>query len=78
MNYMELFNEGLLLRLPMQVSGKLELEKSLKELFSDAKVLEARCTSAKQAFHALSSGIVANVWNLLNSHVLKGLFARSK
>jgi 3-deoxy-D-manno-octulosonic-acid transferase len=59
----------------MQVSGKLELEKAL---FSDAKVLEARCTSAKQAFHALSSGIVANVWNLLNSHVLKGLFARSK
>lgn len=55
----------------MQVSGKIELEKALKELFSDAKVLEARGTSAKQAFHSLSSGIVANVWNLLNSHVLK-------
>lgn len=55
----------------MQVSGKIELEKALKELFSDAKVLEARGTSAKQAFHSLSSGIVANFWNLLNSHVLK-------
>ncbi|XP_059428139.1 probable 3-deoxy-D-manno-octulosonic acid transferase, mitochondrial isoform X1 [Corylus avellana] len=55
----------------LQVSGKIELEKALKELFSDAKVLEAHCTAGKQAFHALSSGIVANVWNLLNSHVLK-------
>lgn len=71
MNYMKLFNEGLLLWLPTQVSGKIELENALKELFSDAKVLEARCMAAKQAFHALSSGIVANVWNLLNSHVLR-------
>ncbi|XP_023913349.2 probable 3-deoxy-D-manno-octulosonic acid transferase, mitochondrial isoform X2 [Quercus suber] len=54
----------------MQVSGKLELEKALKELFSDAKVLEARRMAAKQAFRALSTGIVANVWSLLNVHVL--------
>ncbi|XP_050243400.1 probable 3-deoxy-D-manno-octulosonic acid transferase, mitochondrial isoform X2 [Quercus robur] len=54
----------------LQVSGKLELEKALKELFSDAKVLEARRMAAKQAFRALSTGIVANVWSLLNVHVL--------
>ncbi|KAK4582954.1 hypothetical protein RGQ29_025929 [Quercus rubra] len=54
----------------LQVSGKLELEKALKELFSDAKVLEARRMAAKQAFCALSTGIVANVWSLLNVHVL--------
>lgn len=55
----------------LQVSGKIELEKILKELFSDTNVLEARCGAAKQAFNALSSGIVANVWNLLNYHVFK-------
>lgn len=55
----------------LQVSGKLELEKALKELFSDATFLEARRMAAKQAFHALSTGIVANVWSLLNVHVFK-------
>lgn len=55
----------------MQVFGKLELVNALKELFSDAKVLEARRMAAKQAYHSLSSGIVSSVWNLLNSHVFK-------
>ncbi|KAG7961278.1 hypothetical protein I3843_09G007200 [Carya illinoinensis] len=55
----------------LQVFGKLELVNALKELFSDAKVLEARRMAAKQAYRSLSSGIVSNVWNLLNSHVFK-------
>ncbi|XP_031252225.1 probable 3-deoxy-D-manno-octulosonic acid transferase, mitochondrial isoform X2 [Pistacia vera] len=54
-----------------QVSGKLELEEALKELFSDARLLEARRVAAKQAFCALSSGIIANVWNLLNFHIFR-------
>ncbi|KAG8648627.1 probable 3-deoxy-D-manno-octulosonic acid transferase, mitochondrial [Manihot esculenta] len=54
-----------------QVSGTLELEEAIKELLNDAKLLDARRMAAKQAFHALSSGIIANVWNLLNFHVLE-------
>ncbi|KAB1221237.1 putative 3-deoxy-D-manno-octulosonic acid transferase, mitochondrial [Morella rubra] len=55
----------------LQVSGKLELEKALKELFSDPKVLEARCMAAKETYHSLSGGIVANVWNALNLNIFK-------
>lgn len=55
----------------MQVSGKLELEEALKELFSDARLLEARRVAAKQAFCATSSGIIANVWNLLDYHIFR-------
>ncbi|CAK7343354.1 unnamed protein product [Dovyalis caffra] len=55
----------------LQVPGKLELEEAMLKFFSDAKVLEARRTAAKQACHALSNGIVTNVWNLLHYHVLK-------
>lgn len=57
----------------LQVSGKLELEQALRELFSDVKVLEVHRMAAKQAYHALSSGIVAKVWNLLNYQVLHKL-----
>ncbi|XP_024955953.1 probable 3-deoxy-D-manno-octulosonic acid transferase, mitochondrial isoform X4 [Citrus sinensis] len=55
----------------LQVSGKSELEEAVSQLFSDARVLEAQQMAAKQAFCALSSGIVANVWNLLNFHVFR-------
>ncbi|KAK2655000.1 hypothetical protein Ddye_008052 [Dipteronia dyeriana] len=55
----------------LQVSGKSELEEALMKLLSDARVLEARQMAAKEAFLALSSGIVANVWNLLNFHVFQ-------
>ncbi|XP_024038395.1 probable 3-deoxy-D-manno-octulosonic acid transferase, mitochondrial [Citrus clementina] len=55
----------------LQVSRKSELEEALSQLFSDARVLEAQQMAAKQAFCALSSGIVANVWNLLNFHVFR-------
>ncbi|KAF3960077.1 hypothetical protein CMV_015177 [Castanea mollissima] len=53
----------------LQVSGKLELEKALKELFSDAKVLEARRMAAKQAFRALSTELQA--WELKRHWIMK-------
>ncbi|XVF07759.1 hypothetical protein REPUB_Repub06bG0167400 [Reevesia pubescens] len=52
----------------MQVSGKLELEKTLLEFFGDAKILESRQKAAKEAFHALSNSVISNAWNLLNFH----------
>ncbi|XP_022746888.1 probable 3-deoxy-D-manno-octulosonic acid transferase, mitochondrial [Durio zibethinus] len=55
----------------MQVSGKLELEKALRELFDDGKILESRQKAANEAYHALSSSVVANAWNLLNFHFLR-------
>ncbi|XWS66759.1 hypothetical protein CRYUN_Cryun05aG0228000 [Craigia yunnanensis] len=58
----------------MQVSGKLELEKALMELFGDAKILESRQKAAKEAFHALSCSVVSNAWNLLNFHFLRQVF----
>ncbi|KAK9290132.1 hypothetical protein L1049_008298 [Liquidambar formosana] len=58
----------------LQVSGKSELEAALIKLFNDAKVLEARRLAAKQTFHALSSGVVADVWNLLDFHVFRRVF----
>lgn len=59
----------------MQVPGKLELEESLKELFRDAKVLEAHRMAAKRTFQALSHGIVANVWNVLNYRILRPILS---
>lgn len=54
----------------LQVSRR-ELKEALEELFGNAEVLEARRQAAKQAFLALSSGVVQNVWNLIDVHVLK-------
>ncbi|KAJ7976040.1 3-deoxy-D-manno-octulosonic-acid transferase [Quillaja saponaria] len=62
----------------LQVSGKLELEKALIELFTDAKVLEARRTAAKEAFNSLSSEIIVNAWNLLNFHILSRMLAENE
>ncbi|XP_065857481.1 probable 3-deoxy-D-manno-octulosonic acid transferase, mitochondrial [Euphorbia lathyris] len=62
----------------IQVSGALELEEAIVKLFGDAKVLEAHRMAAKQVSCALSSGIVANVWNLLNVRVFGTIFARKK
>ncbi|XP_052176413.1 probable 3-deoxy-D-manno-octulosonic acid transferase, mitochondrial isoform X2 [Diospyros lotus] len=55
----------------LQVSGKLELEKALFELFSNSTLLERHRAAARQAFHVLSSGIIENIWSILNFHVLK-------
>ncbi|KAE8719039.1 hypothetical protein F3Y22_tig00109980pilonHSYRG00133 [Hibiscus syriacus] len=43
-----------------EVSGKLELEMALRELFADAKILESRQKAAKEAFHSLSTTVVSN------------------
>lgn len=53
----------------LQVSGDMLVE-ALVELLSDAKLLEARCAAAKQAYHALSSGVVENIWSLIQFHIL--------
>ncbi|KAI4300405.1 hypothetical protein L6164_033788 [Bauhinia variegata] len=53
----------------LQVSGRLELEKTLSELFADVAVLEAHRMAAKEAFHHLSSDIITNVWSSLNFHI---------
>ncbi|XP_014512860.2 probable 3-deoxy-D-manno-octulosonic acid transferase, mitochondrial isoform X1 [Vigna radiata var. radiata] len=53
----------------LQVSGKLELEKALLELFTNATLLEARGRAAKEVFCSLSCGIVEKTWSLLNFHI---------
>ncbi|KAK7279487.1 hypothetical protein RJT34_24540 [Clitoria ternatea] len=59
----------------LQVSGKLELEKALIELFTNKTLLEARRRAAKEAFGCLSSGIVEDIWSLLNFHIFSRLSA---
>ncbi|KAI3790960.1 hypothetical protein L2E82_04427 [Cichorium intybus] len=59
-----------------QVGGGMELEEILDKLFSDPQLLEARKMAAKQAFHALSSGIIDNVWNLLELHIFRKIETR--
>ncbi|KAJ1419487.1 hypothetical protein SESBI_15044 [Sesbania bispinosa] len=60
----------------LQVSGKLELEKALIELFTNTTLLEAHRRAAKEAFCSLSSDIVANIWSLLNFHIFSRLSAK--
>ncbi|KAI8563169.1 hypothetical protein RHMOL_Rhmol03G0091500 [Rhododendron molle] len=57
--------------LELVVSGKLELEKALGELFRNSTVLEACRAAGRQAIYALSRGVIENVWNLLHSYVFK-------
>ncbi|GAB4856508.1 hypothetical protein Ancab_014424 [Ancistrocladus abbreviatus] len=53
----------------LQVSGEVELIRVINALFNDPKTLEARRAGAKEAFHTLSYGVVAQVWSLLSWHV---------
>nr|GEU83659.1 probable 3-deoxy-D-manno-octulosonic acid transferase, mitochondrial isoform X1 [Tanacetum cinerariifolium] len=53
------------------VGGGLELEAFIDNLLSNPEILEARKTAAKQAFRYLSSGVIENVWTLLDYHILK-------
>ncbi|KAM7464288.1 hypothetical protein LguiA_032409 [Lonicera macranthoides] len=55
----------------LKVAGKVELVEILGELFSNAKLLEAHRLAAKLTNHALSSGIIENVWNLLDFHIFR-------
>lgn len=53
----------------------MELAESLNELFSDATALNAHQSAAKEAYHALSNGIVTNIWNLLDLHVFRWILS---
>ncbi|XP_021764838.1 probable 3-deoxy-D-manno-octulosonic acid transferase, mitochondrial [Chenopodium quinoa] len=55
----------------LQVSGEAELVNSLHELLSVPIRLEARQTAAKQAFYALSCGVLSRVWIQLDWFILK-------
>ncbi|KAL6133532.1 hypothetical protein ACLB2K_065767 [Fragaria x ananassa] len=55
----------------LQVSAGLELEEALRKLLRDVRILEEHRVAAKQVYHALSDGIVGNVWNLLDFHILQ-------
>lgn len=46
------------------------LVQSLIELFNDANILEARRVASKQAYCALSSGVLENIWSLVQFHIL--------
>ncbi|KAL8526237.1 hypothetical protein ACS0TY_015452 [Phlomoides rotata] len=52
----------------LQVSSE-KLVEAVNELFDNAKILEARRVASRQAHHALSSGIVENIWKMLHFHV---------
>ncbi|KAL2481265.1 putative 3-deoxy-D-manno-octulosonic acid transferase [Abeliophyllum distichum] len=52
----------------LQISGE-KLVDAVTELLCNDEILEARRTAAKQAYHALSSGIVENVWRQLHFHI---------
>ncbi|KAL9253771.1 putative 3-deoxy-D-manno-octulosonic acid transferase, mitochondrial [Drosera capensis] len=54
----------------LQVSGEADLGTAIGELLSDQVLLEARRAAAKQAFHALSTGVDSHVWNLLCWHLI--------
>jgi len=54
-----------------QVSGRDELVRVIHKLFTDAQVLKEHQVAARQAFNALSGGVVGKVWNLIEFHVLR-------
>ncbi|KAL4560430.1 hypothetical protein LXL04_032581 [Taraxacum kok-saghyz] len=60
----------------IQVDGGMELEEILDKLLSDPEVLEARRMAAKQAFSALSRGVIENVWNLLEVCIYRKIQAQ--
>lgn len=62
------------LSLSLQVSGKLELEEALIQLFTNEAVLEARRRAAKEASNHLSSDIIARIWSSLEFHIFRRLF----
>lgn len=52
----------------LQISGE-KLGDAVNELFCNDKILEERRTAAKHAYHALSRGVVENVWRQLQFHI---------
>ncbi|XP_068661813.1 probable 3-deoxy-D-manno-octulosonic acid transferase, mitochondrial [Aristolochia californica] len=61
-----------------QVPGKEKLLEALKVLIADAEALEMHRVAAREAFLALSSGVVENIWKLINAHVFKQAFRDSQ
>ncbi|PIN09903.1 Lipid IV(A) 3-deoxy-D-manno-octulosonic acid transferase [Handroanthus impetiginosus] len=59
----------------LQVSGE-NIVEAISELFGNANILQARRTAAKQAYYVLSSGIIENVWENLQVHILDKLISR--
>ncbi|KAL8039639.1 hypothetical protein ABFX02_10G049500 [Erythranthe guttata] len=59
----------------LQVSGE-KLAEAVNELFGNVEIFEARRLAARQAYHALSSGIVENIWEMLQFHVFEKLNAK--
>ncbi|KAL2939556.1 putative 3-deoxy-D-manno-octulosonic acid transferase mitochondrial [Bienertia sinuspersici] len=57
----------------LQVSGEEELIEVLHELLSDPISLEARQSAAKQAYNALSHGVLSHVWIQFNWFILRRL-----
>lgn len=52
----------------LQVSSE-KLVEVVNELFVNAKILETRRVAAKQAYHALSCGVVEKLWETVHFHV---------
>ncbi|KAL3628376.1 hypothetical protein CASFOL_027422 [Castilleja foliolosa] len=52
----------------LQVTNE-KLIGAVNELFDNVEILEARRAAAKQAFDALSNGIVESIWEILHFHV---------
>ncbi|KAL8144422.1 hypothetical protein V2J09_017454 [Rumex salicifolius] len=55
----------------VQVNDRMELEKTLMQLFSDTDALEARRLAARQTFEALSREVVSHVWKMLFENVIQ-------
>ncbi|KAG8376655.1 hypothetical protein BUALT_Bualt09G0086100 [Buddleja alternifolia] len=59
----------------LQVSGD-KLVEAVSELLGNNEFLEARRVAAKEAYHALSSGIIENIWEMLHFHIFRKLVSR--
>ncbi|KAL0338559.1 UNVERIFIED_CONTAM: putative 3-deoxy-D-manno-octulosonic acid transferase, mitochondrial [Sesamum angustifolium] len=60
----------------LQVSGE-RLVEVVNQLFDNFKILEAHRVAAKQAYLALSSGIVKKLWEMLHFHVFMKSISRA-
>ncbi|KAK4396451.1 putative 3-deoxy-D-manno-octulosonic acid transferase, mitochondrial [Sesamum angolense] len=60
----------------LQVSGE-KLVEVVNQLFDNFKILEAHRVAAKQAYLALSSGIVKKFWEMLHFHIFMKSISRA-
>ncbi|XP_011094436.1 probable 3-deoxy-D-manno-octulosonic acid transferase, mitochondrial isoform X2 [Sesamum indicum] len=59
----------------LQVPGE-KLVEVVNQFFDNFKILEAHRVAAKQAYHALSSGIVKKLWEMLHFHIFMKSISR--